>query len=285
MRVLVFGKTGQVAQELKRLCPADIEMCMLGREEADLSDPPACAAIIEKSDCDVVINVAAFTAVDRAEEEEELAERVNGIAPKQMALAAAKKNMPFLHVSTDYVFDGRDDSPFQTNHPPAPLGAYGRSKLSGEMAIRAAGGPHMILRTSWVFSSHGNNFVKTMLRLGADRKHLNVVSDQIGGPTPAGAIAKALIEIAQTFYDGRGISGTYHFSGAPDISWAGFAREIFQQANMNVQITDIPTSDYPTPAKRPLNSRLDCSTLNTDYNIRQPDWRVGLQNVLKELDI
>lgn len=283
MKVLVFGKTGQVARELNRICPADTEMQMLGREEADLSDPPACAAIIENSQPDAVINVAAYTAVDRAEEEDALAQIVNGAAPAEIAQAAAKRNIPFLHVSTDYVFDGRGNTPFATDHPANPLGAYGHSKLLGENAITAAGGPHVILRTSWVFSAHGGNFVKTMLRLGEGHEQLAVVSDQIGGPTPANAIAAALVEIAQAFHAGHGASGIYHYSGVPETSWAGFAREIFAQAKLNVQVSDIPTSDYPTPAKRPLNSRLDCSRLFQDYNIQQPDWRIGLRKVLKDL--
>lgn len=283
MKVLVFGKTGQVARELNRICPADTEMQMLGREEADLSDPPACAAIIGNSQPDAVINVAAYTAVDRAEEEDALAQIVNGAAPAEIAQAAAKRNIPFLHVSTDYVFDGRGNTPFATDHPANPLGAYGHSKLLGENAITAAGGPHVILRTSWVFSAHGGNFVKTMLRLGEGHEQLAVVSDQIGGPTPANAIAAALVEIAQAFHAGHGASGIYHYSGVPETSWAGFAREIFAQAKLNVQVSDIPTSDYPTPAKRPLNSRLDCSRLFQDYNIQQPDWRIGLRKVLKDL--
>lgn len=285
MRILVFGKTGQVARELQKLCPADVEIYMLGREEADLSNPLACAALIENSTADVVINVAAYTAVDKAEQENALAQIVNGVAPAEMARAAASKNIPFLHVSTDYIFDGAGETPFPTDHPAAPLGAYGRSKYSGEDGVRAAGGPHVILRTSWVFSAHGGNFVKTMLRLGGERKTLTVVADQIGGPTAASAIAVALFDIARAFHTGRGTSGTYHFCGAPETSWAGFAREIFAQAQLAVEVTDIPTSDYPTPAKRPLNSRLDCSTLKADYNVSQPDWRIDLEKVLKELDI
>jgi len=285
MKLLVFGKTGQVAQELRRLCPTGVEMQFLGREEADLSNPQTCIAAIENNAADIVINVAAFTAVDRAEEEQEMAEMVNGVAPAEMAKAAANKDIPFLHVSTDYVFDGAGDAPFPSNRPAAPLGVYGRSKYRGEEAVRAAGGRYVILRTSWVFSSHGGNFVKTMLRLGADRDRLTVVSDQIGGPTPASAIAVALLDIAHAFQTDRGKSGTYHFSGMPDTSWAGFAREIFEQAKLPVEVIDIPTTDYPTPAQRPLNSRLDCSELEADYSISRPDWRIGLRNVLKDLDI
>jgi len=277
MKVLVFGTTGQVARELARRCPPGVEMSALGRAEADLSDPAACADAVLASGADAVINAAAWTAVDKAEAEEPAAELVNGAAPGAMARAAAARGVPFLHVSTDYVFDGSGDRPWRPDDPMGPLGAYGRTKLAGEDAVRAAGGAHAILRTSWVFSSHGANFVKTMLRLGATRDRLTVV------PTPAAAIADALLTIAAGFAAGRGISGTYHFSGAPDVSWAGFAREIFAQAGLAVTVEDIPTSAYPTPARRPANSRLDCTSLLHDYGIARPDWREGLRAVLADL--
>jgi len=279
MRCLVFGRTGQVAVALQRDLP---DAVFLGRAEADLSDPAACAAAIAASDCTVVINAAAWTAVDRAETEEAAATVVNGAAPAAMARAAAARGVPFLHISTDYVFDGAGDRPFAPDHPTAPLGAYGRSKLAGEAGVRAAGGPHLILRTSWVVSAQGTNFVTTMLRLGAARESLNVVADQIGGPTPAAAIAGALARAARAMAAGAA-GGTYHFSGAPDVSWAGFARAIMAGAGLACVIHDIPSAAYPTPARRPLNSRLDCSTLLRDFGIARPDWRAGLGDILREL--
>lgn len=281
MTILIFGKTGQLATELARRVPDAIQ---LGRDEADLSDPLACGAAIRDARPDVVINAAAYTAVDRAEEEEALATTINGKAPGAMALACAELGIPFVHVSTDYVFDGSGEAPFTTNHPTAPLGAYGRSKLAGELAVPAAGGAHAILRTSWVFSAHGANFLKTMLRLSETRDRLTIVDDQIGGPTQASAIADACLAIASQLGDDAGKSGIYHFSGAPDTSWAGFAREIFAQAGREVEVVGIPSSDYPTPAKRPLNSRMDCSTLSV-FGLERPDWREGVREALAELGV
>ncbi len=235
--LLVFGQTGQVARELRRRAP---DAVYLGREAADLADPAACAAAIAAHKPRAVINAAAFTAVDRAETEEALATRINGDAPAAMARACAALGIPFVHVSTDYVFDGSGAAPWRPQDATAPLGAYGRSKLAGEQGVRAAGGRHAILRTSWVFSAHGTNFVKTMLRLGASRDSLSVVADQIGGPTPAGAIAEALLAMTDTLLARPELSGTWHFAGAPDTSWAGFAREIFAQAGMAVTVRDIP---------------------------------------------
>ncbi|WP_322894333.1 MULTISPECIES: dTDP-4-dehydrorhamnose reductase [unclassified Yoonia] len=283
IRVLVFGQTGQVATELARQAGDDITLTCLDREQADLTDPDACAAQIAATDADVVINAAAFTAVDRAETEPDLAAVINGAAPGAMATACAARGLPFLHVSTDYVFDGSGTRPWQPDDATGPLGAYGRTKLAGEQAVRAAGGAHVILRTSWVFSSHGSNFVKTMLRLGATRDSLTVVADQIGGPTAAADIAAALLVITRAHHAGKGQTGTYHFSGAPDVSWADFAREIFAQSGLACKVTDIPTSAYPTPAARPANSRMDCTALLRDYGIDRPDWRKSLGSVLQDL--
>lgn len=283
MRIMVFGQTGQVATELARQAAPDMAMTCLGRDRADLSDPAACAAAIAASDADVVINAAAYTAVDRAESEEDLATTINGTSPGAMAAACATRGIPFLHVSTDYVFDGTGTQPWQPEDATGPLGAYGRSKLAGEQAVRAAGGAHAILRTSWVFSAHGANFVKTMLRLGAQRDTLTIVADQIGGPTSAADIAAALLTMARAFHAGKGTTGTYHFSGAPDVSWADFAREIFAQAGLSCTVEDIPTSAYPTPARRPSNSRMDCTALTRDYGIDRPDWRISLASVMSDL--
>lgn len=277
--ILVFGRTGQVATELRRRAP---EAIYLGREAADLTDPAKCARHILEIRPRAVINAAAYTAVDRAEGETELARIVNADAPAAMARAAAAVGSPFVQISTDYVFDGAGETPFAPDSPTGPLGVYGATKLEGEQGVRAAGGTHAILRTSWVFSAHGANFVRTMLRLGAERDRLTVVADQVGGPTPAAAIAGAVLTIAARMAAGQP-GGTYHFAGAPDVSWAGFAREIFAQSGLSPEVVDIPTSGYPTPARRPLNSRLDCESLGRDFGIARPDWRAGLAEVLREL--
>ena len=280
MSRLVFGQTGQVARELARRAP---EAAYLSREDADLSIPAICAEAIGTHKPNLVINTAAWTAVDKAEEEEAAATTINAAAPGAMADACAALEIPFLHVSTDYVFDGSGSAPWAEDAATAPLGAYGRSKLAGEAAIAAAGGPHTILRTAWVFSAHGANFVKTMLRLAETRDALNIVEDQVGGPTWAGHIAEALLAIADAFEAGKGQTGIYHFAGFPHISWAGFAEEIFAQAGKDVAITEIPSEAYPTPAARPKNSRLDCRKLTRDYAIPAPDWREGLAATLKDL--
>lgn len=279
MRFLVFGASGQVATELARRCP---EALFLSRAEADLTDPETCAASIRAAAPDAVINAAAYTAVDQAENDEETAASVNGAAPGAMARACVDLGIPFVHISTDYVFDGSGDAPWPVDAAPAPLGAYGRTKLQGEEAVRGAGGIHAILRTSWVVSAHGNNFVKTMLRLGRTRDSLNVVADQVGGPTAAADIAAASLEIARQLREDSGKSGTYHFSGTPDVSWADFAREIFAQAGITCAVVDIPTSEFPTLARRPENSRLDCSKTGTVFNIARPDWRVSLTRILED---
>ena len=282
MTILVFGQTGQVATELRAQKPDAI---FLGRDRADLSDPAACAAVIREIHPDAVINAAAWTAVDKAEAEEAAATVVNGAAPAAMALAAAQLGVPFVQISTDYVFDGAGDAPFKPDHPVAPLCAYGRSKLAGEQGVIAAGGIHAILRTSWVFSAHGANFVKTMLRLSETRDRLSVVADQIGGPTPARAIAEACLSIAHQLCADPSKGGTYHFSGAPDVSWAGFARETFAQAGRGTVVEDIPTAAYPTPARRPANSRMDCTTTQKVFGIARPDWKAELGLVLKDLGV
>ncbi|MFN4058680.1 MAG: dTDP-4-dehydrorhamnose reductase [Roseinatronobacter sp.] len=279
--ILVFGKTGQVARELARLAP---EVRFLGRTEADLSDPAICAAAIQTLRPRAVINAAAYTAVDRAETDEESATVVNGLAPEAMAQACAVLNVPMVQISTDYVFDGSGTQPFAPDHPTGPLGAYGRSKLRGEIGVRGAGAAHVILRTSWVFSAHGTNFVKTMLRFGAERDLVRVVADQVGGPTPARAIAVTCLRCAHALCDDPSLSGTYHLAGQPLVSWAEFARAIMQAAGLSCVVQDIPSSDYPTPARRPLNSRLDCSTLVASFGITLPDWQEELAAILAELE-
>lgn len=283
MKALVFGKTGQVASELARCAGGDLTLEFAGRDIADLTDPAACAALVTATDADVVINAAAYTAVDRAEEDEATALLVNGMAPTAMAQAAAARGVPFVHISTDYVFDGTGDTPFATDHSTGPLGAYGRTKLVGEEGVRAAGGAYAIFRTSWVVSAHGNNFVKTMLRLGAERDRLTIVADQIGGPTPAADIARTCLEAARQLLDAPSKSGTYHISGGPDVSWADFARAIFTASGTPCEVADIPSSDFPTPAARPANSRMDNSTTQAVFGLPRPDWRAGLNDILDDL--
>jgi dTDP-4-dehydrorhamnose reductase len=282
MKTLVFGKTGQVATELARLLP---DAHFAGREEADLSDPAACAALIAAQKPDLILNAAAYTAVDKAEEEEPLATVINGDAPTAMAQAAAEVGAAFVHISTDYVFEGGGVAPWTPDAPTGPLGAYGRSKLAGEDGVRNAGGTYAILRTAWVFSAHGNNFVKTMLRLSETRDALNVVNDQIGGPTSAAGIAATVVKIGEQLLEDASKSGTYHYAGVPNASWADFATAIFEEAGRDVTVTGIPASEYPTPAVRPANSRMDCYMLKKTFGITRPDWRADLKVILEELEI
>ena len=279
--LLIFGRTGQVARELQQLAP----VLALGRDAADLAQPGACAAAIQAHRPRAVINAAAYTAVDRAEAQEDLATAINGAAPAEMALACAALNIPLVHISTDYVFAGTGHRPWAPGDMAQPTNAYGRSKWAGEEGIRASGCTHAILRTSWVFSAHGANFVKTMLRLSDTRDQISVVDDQIGGPTPARAIAAACLAIAEQLQEAPEKTGTYHFSGAPDASWCAFARAIFRQAARPTRVQAISTSAYPTPAARPLNSRLECNTTTSVFGLARPDWHAGLKECLTELGV
>lgn len=279
--LLVFGRTGQVARELQQLAPA----LALGRDAADLAQPGACAAAIKAHRPRAVINAAAYTDVDCAEEEEDLATAINGAAPAEMALVCAALNIPLVHISTDYVFSGTGHRPWAPGDLALPANAYGRSKWAGEEGIRANGCTHAILRTSWVFSAHGANFVKTMLRLSDTRDQISVVDDQIGGPTPARAIAAACLVIAGQLQEAPEKTGTYHFSGAPDASWCSFARAIFCLTGRPTRVQAIPTIAYPTPAARPLNSRLDCNTTASVFGLARPDWHAGLKECLTELGV
>lgn len=282
MKFLVFGQNGQLGRELVRRA-GDVGLEVRGSDAADFTRPETCVAFVEATDADAVINAVAYTAVDKAEAQEDLAEQINATTPGLLARAAAARGLPFVQVSTDYVFDGSGTAPFVVDAPVGPLGAYGRSKLHGEVAVRAAGGPHAILRTSWVVSAHGHNFVKTMLRLGRERERLTIVADQVGGPTPAAALADACLAAARALVDDPGKTGTYHVSGGPDVSWADFAREIFAQAGIGCEVVDIPSSGYPTPARRPLNSRMDNSATLAAFGLARPDWRAGLTDILKDL--
>ncbi len=278
--ILVFGKTGQVAREFQTIRNA----FTLDRDAANLSDPMACSDEIRKLLPSAVINTAAYTAVDKAEGEEALATVINGEAPTAMAEACAELGIPFVHISTDYVFEGTGSKPLKPTDQVLPRSAYGRSKLVGEIGIRKSGVSHAILRTSWAFSAHGKNFLNTMLRLSETQDELRVVDDQIGGPTPTVDIALACMEIADQLVQSPSKSGTYHFSGAPDVSWASFASEIFNQSGRTVTVKRTMTHDYFTPAIRPLNSRLDCVSTKNVFGISRPDWRTGLNKVLRDLE-
>ncbi|PRY93305.1 dTDP-4-dehydrorhamnose reductase [Hasllibacter halocynthiae] len=278
MRVLVFGRTGQLAREIGRADPSAV---LLGREEADLRDPEGCARAVAARGPDAVIVAAAWTDVDGAEAAETEARVVNAAAPAAIARAAAAMGAPVVHVSTDYVFPG-DAGPYAPDDPTGPPGAYGRTKLLGETAVRAAGGAHAILRTAWVFSAHGRNFVRTMLRLGAEREVLRVVDDQRGGPTPAAALANACLTAAAGLRRDPALSGTYHYAGAPDVTWAAFARAIMEEACLPARVEGIPSSAYGSAAARPLDSRLDCRTTEEAFGLQRPDWRAGLGDVVRE---
>lgn len=282
MKVLVFGKSGQLARALADVADGHV-LTFLDRTEADLLHPPLCSRLVAQGDADVIINAAAYTAVDKAEAEEDLARRINTDAPAAIAEAAAARGIPFVHVSTDYVFDGTGDCARRPDESTGPLNVYGRTKRDGELRVAAAGGAYGVLRTSWVFSGYGHNFVKSMLRLGKERESLSIVADQFGGPTAAEDLARAALAVGQNLARGAP-SGIHHFAGVPHVSWAEFAREIFAVAGLPTRVIDQASSSYPSPARRPLNSRLDCSSLLTVHGIEPPDWRPALRRVVGQLE-
>lgn len=277
--ILVFGQSGQVARELSAL--PDVRC--LGRDDVDLEYPLNCAEAIAIHRPSAVINAAAYTNVDGAETDEARAHMVNAGAPEAMAQACAELGVPFVSISTDYVFDGSGNTSWTETDLPAPINAYGRTKLAGEQAIAETHAAWAVLRTSWVVSAHGSNFVKTMLRLGAERDALNVVADQIGGLTPARDIALACHHMAKTLISEPDKGGLYHFSGAPNASWADVARAVFEAGDLNCAVSDIPSTDYPTPAKRPLNSRLDCHKIAKAFGLKQPNWRHGIADIVSDI--
>lgn len=277
--ILAFGLNGQVGQALA----AQPGVCALGRDAADLMDPGACAAVIDKMRPDAVINAAAFTAVDRAETDTADAMTVNAITPGIMAQSCAALGIPFVHISTDYVFSGAGSRAWRETDTPGPINAYGHSKWAGEQAVLDAGANAAVLRTSWVFSAHGQNFVKTMIRLAKTHDGLRIVDDQIGAPTSARAIADAALAMARAMMGQGDLGGIYHFASTPDTSWAGFAQAIFAHLPKAPQVHKIPTMDYPTPAQRPLNSRLDCRKITKSFGIKRPDWQADLADVMAQL--
>lgn len=281
MHILLFGASGQVGREtIDAAGRRGLRLTALSRAEADLATPFAGAAAVERLRPDAVVNAAAWTAVDRAETEQAAARRLNADAPAELAEAAGAAGARFVHLSTDYVFDGGAAAPLDESAPTGPLNVYGATKLDGERAVLAALPAAVIIRTSWVYSAHGTNFVKTMLRLAETKSELPIVGDQTGGPTPASAIAEACLDAALK-KDGPG--GLYHFQGAPPASWADFAGAIFAAAGKSVTVNQILTRDYKTPASRPLYSVLNCAKIRRDYGIPQPDWRDDLAGTVRRL--
>lgn len=263
-------------------------------EVADLSKPASLPDMLDRVRPDVIVNAAAYTAVDRAEHEETLATRVNGEAVGVIGRWAAMHGTLVIHYSTDYVFDGHQSQPYAVEAPPAPLGAYGRSKLAGEQALTASGANHMIFRTAWVYAPHGHNFLRTMLRLGAEREELRVVDDQHGAPTDTGLIVSASLSALDDWQRAnatqrRQLGGTHHLVASGATSWHGFASEIFGQAVANgllarqPRIIAISSTDYPTPARRPAWSLLDNTHFQQQFALTLPDWRTGLHNVITQL--
>lgn len=289
MRIAVTGKQGQVVSSLIERGAGKVEIIAVGRPELDLSDPAGVARALETARPDVIVNAAAYTMVDKAEAEEDAAFRVNADGAGAVAEAAARLGTPLIHISTDYVFDGQLDRPYREDDPTGPTGAYGRSKLEGERRVAAAWNNHAILRTAWVYSPFGANFVKTMLRLGETRPELGVVADQRGNPTSALDIADGVLAVAarMTKDPSRELRGVFHMTGAAEASWADFAEEIFARAQKYgrapVSVKRIDAADYPTPAKRPANSRLDNSRLRQLYGVALPDWRPSLADCVARL--
>ena len=282
LKILISGKTGQVAVELQKHLAGLGELIVLGRDVLDLSDPEQIRAQVRAHTPDLIINAAAHTAVDLAESEPELAFAINGVAPGVFAEEAAALGIPLIHYSTDYVFDGSKPAPYTEDDATHPLGVYGKSKLAGELAIAASGAEHLILRTSWVYSTHGKNFLLTMQRLLQERPQLRVVADQVGAPTWAGTIAQSTRALIERWQTGEaGAWGTYHLTAGGETSWFGFAQAIGehlrQQGKACADLEPIPSSAYPTPAARPQNSRLDCSRLAREWNVTQPDWQSALR--------
>jgi dTDP-4-dehydrorhamnose reductase len=307
-RILLLGPTGQVGWELRRSLQSLGEVISVGRvgeslesksgrrQQAlamDLSKPDTIREVVRQVEPQVIVNAAAYTAVDKAEEQAELALAINGIAPGVLAEEARLRNCALIHYSTDYVFDGSGDRPWREEDDPAPINSYGRTKLTGEEAIRASGAGHLILRVSWVHGVHGANFVKTMLRLAAQRTELSIVNDQVGSPTSARVIADATANIlAQLPFapadDLKERGGTFHLTCQGETNWHEYALEIFRQARERglslavQQVKPIPSTAYPVPATRPLNSRMNCRRLAERFHITPPDWQTALWHVLED---
>ncbi|PAT36772.1 dTDP-4-dehydrorhamnose reductase [Vandammella animalimorsus] len=294
MKILLLGKNGQVGWELQRSLAVLGEVIAPERSDAqhggDLAQPEALRAAIRRIAPQAIVNAAAYTAVDRAQSEAEQAHAINTVAPQVLAQEASALDAWLVHYSTDYVFDGSGQTPWRENDATAPLSVYGQSKLAGEQAIAQSGAKHLILRTSWVYGAHGNNFLKTMLRLGAQRPELRIVADQIGAPTGAELLADATAQaLLQAMQGSPAFSGIYHLTASGATSWFDYAQYIFEQARRidpataRAQLVPIPSSEYPTPAARPLNSRLDTTHFEHTFGLIMPPWQQGVARVVAEL--
>lgn len=295
MKILLLGKNGQVGWELQRSLASLGELLALDSRSpdycGDLNDLSGLAATVQRFAPDVIVNAAAYTAVDKAESEPQLARRVNAEAPAVLAREAKRVNALLVHYSTDYVFAGNGDTPWQENDPVAPLSVYGSSKLEGEQAIQASGCSHLIFRTSWVYAARGNNFAKTMLRLAQQRDSLNVIDDQFGAPTGADLLADVTAHAIRTMIQQPELGGLYHLVAAGETTWCRYARFVLEQAQMaGLDLKVIPdmvcgidTVAYPTPAKRPNNSRLNTQKLQKAFALHLPEWQVGVARMLIEV--
>ena len=291
MRILITGGAGQLGWELRRTLAIFGEVVAPPRDILDIASADSIIAAVRGVRPGLIVNAAAYTAVDKAESEPGLAMKINGDAPRILAEEAALRNVPLIHYSTDYVFDGSKAEPYREDDEAAPINVYGRTKLAGEQAVMAAKAAHLIFRTSWVYGSRGRNFLLTMLRLARDRKELKVVDDQVGAPTSARLIAEATaVAIARSFAEGvldpdrfRQMGGLYHLTAAGGTTWYGFAQAILLNKEGVAKLSPIPTSGYPTPARRPQNSVLDNGKLEKQFGFSLPDWKVGLKLCLEEI--
>lgn len=291
MKLLVIGKHGQLARALAQAeaLPPGLELAFAARPQLDLLEPGSAAAAIERARPQLIINAAAYTAVDQAEQEPELAFAINARGAGEVAAAAAAVGARLVHISTDYVFDGRSGSPLDEHSPTAPVNVYGQSKLAGEQLVRANAPDALIVRTSWLHSPFGSNFVRTILRLAAERDELRIVDDQFGSPTSAGDLAAALVAVAARWAegDGTGAGKTYHFAGDEHCSWAEFARGILTesaaQGGPSATVVPIATADYPTAAARPAYTVLDCREFDRDFGFARPGWRAAIHSVIADL--
>ena len=287
MKILITGQHGQVSQELQQRLQGLGELIVLGRDQLDLADADLIRQQVRAHRPGLIINAAAHTAVDLAESEPDAAFAINAIAPGILAEEAKALGIPLIHYSTDYVFDGSKPAPYTESDTPNPLGVYGQSKLAGEQAIAAVGGQYLILRTSWVYSSHGKNFLLTMQRLLQEKPQMRIVADQIGAPTWAGTIANSTRVLIEQWLAGKaGAWGVYHLTAQGETSWFGFAAAIGEQLRAEgkacAELEPIPSSAYPTPAQRPLNSRLDCTRLQQQWHVSQPQWQDALHECLAQ---
>jgi dTDP-4-dehydrorhamnose reductase len=282
LRILLLGKKGQVGWELARALAPLGEVTALGRAELDLADVPRLIATVRALQPDAIVNAAAYTAVDKAESEQDAAFDVNATAPRVLAEEAKRSGALLVHFSTDYVFDGAKATPYVEEDPTNPLNVYGASKLAGERAILAAGCRHLILRTSWVYGPRGANFMLSMLRLARERPQLRVVDDQVGAPTSSRAIADATAAVLVRAMASPGLEGLYHLTASGETSWCGFARAILARAGIEIPVVPIPTEQYPTPARRPRNSRLDCARLRAAFGVTLAPWQESLAEAMRE---